>query len=476
MVAYCRVSTEREEQLESLKNQREFFEKFARQSNHSLLKIYTDEGISGKQMKNRVSFMKMLNDARLGLFDIVAVKDVSRFARNTVDFLISVRELKELGIEVLFIASNQTVLGNSEFVLTMFSALAQEESANLSERVKFGKKINAKHGKVPNFVYGYDRIDKFTLKINKKQSEVVKKIFDMYVKEKAGSGKIAEFLSENNIPTYKNLKVWTPKTVRRILKNPIYCGTLISKKTEGTNFLTGKRVKIGDVSEYTFKKLELAVISEDVFLKAQKITESRRVLKGKEEGVKKIYSKYVFSAHITCNYCGKYFSRRIYKNKRGIRAVWICGGKNIHGSSFCKNGTVIDEEFLTEEIAKQIFKKIADKGKFILKTNRLINPSSFENTKKADDLSEKKERYINLYAKGMIDESELEKYLLPLNSELKRQANQKGGKGKRTKISEENLYFYIKKVLSGKYANAFLKSLTDGIFSDCDGILRINWK
>ena len=156
MVAYCRVSTERDEQMESLANQREFFKKFAERNHYNLVGIYSDEGISGKQIHKRTSFIKMLNDAKSGLFDIVAVKDVSRFARNTVDFLISVRELKELGIEVLFITSNQTVLGNSEFVLTMFSALAQEESANLSERVKFGKKINAKHGKVPNFVYGYD--------------------------------------------------------------------------------------------------------------------------------------------------------------------------------------------------------------------------------------------------------------------------------------------------------------------------------
>ena len=165
LVAYCRVSTNKNEQLESLSNQQEFFQQFAKNNNHTLIKMYSDEGISGKQMNNRKEFLRLMEDAKLGLFDLVAVKDVSRFARNTVDFLVSIRELKSLNIDVLFLSTNQTILGGSEFVLTMFSALAQEESANLSSRVKFGKKVNAKNGKVPNYIYGYNRVDKFNLEI-----------------------------------------------------------------------------------------------------------------------------------------------------------------------------------------------------------------------------------------------------------------------------------------------------------------------
>ena len=199
LVAYCRVSTDKDEQLESLANQQEFFEKFATRNHHDLIKIYSDEGISGKQMKNRKEFLQLLEDAKLGLFDMVAVKDISRFARNTVDFLIAIRELKALNIEVQFVSINQTILGNSEFVLTMFSAIAQEESANLSSRVKFGKRVNAKHGKVPNFIYGYDWIDRFTLKINEIQAKIVREIFHMYVEEGLGSRRIAKILTNRKV-------------------------------------------------------------------------------------------------------------------------------------------------------------------------------------------------------------------------------------------------------------------------------------
>ena len=163
IAAYCRVSTDKDEQISSLKNQQDFFKGFAEKNGHNLIKIYTDEGISGKQTKNRIGFNQMMSDAEKHMFDMLVVKDISRFARNTVDFLISIRKLKALGIETVFLSVNQTILTSGEFMLTIFSAIAQEESANLSSRIKFGKHQSAIMGKVPNFLYGYDRIDKYNL-------------------------------------------------------------------------------------------------------------------------------------------------------------------------------------------------------------------------------------------------------------------------------------------------------------------------
>lgn len=274
IAAYCRVSTDKEEQLSSLKNQQEFFKSFADKNGHNLIKIYSDEGISGKQMKHRTGFLQMMNDAENHLFEMLVVKDISRFARNTVDFLTSTRRLKALGIDTVFLSVNQTVLCGSEFMLTIFSALAQEESANLSSRIKFGKHQSALLGKVPNFVYGYNRIDKFTLEINPAQADTVKKIFSLYCKG-WGTRKIASYLTDSAVPTLKNCSVWSPKTVRRMLKNPLYNGILISRKTETLDFLTGSRKVVSDTKEYTFQIKNLKIIDDKTFKKAAKIQGER---------------------------------------------------------------------------------------------------------------------------------------------------------------------------------------------------------
>ena len=157
IAAYCRVSTDKEDQLNSLEAQKEFFSEYTSRTGDVLVRLYADEGISGTKIKNRKEFLCMMADAEHHLFDMVVVKDISRFARNTVDLLQSVRKLKALGIETQFLTANMTSMGNSEFVLTIFGALAQEESANTSKRVKFGKKMNAEKGRVPNIVFGYDK-------------------------------------------------------------------------------------------------------------------------------------------------------------------------------------------------------------------------------------------------------------------------------------------------------------------------------
>ena len=171
IAAYCRVSTDKEDQLNSLEAQKSFFSEYCEKTGDNLVRLYADEGISGTKTKNRREFLQMMSDAEHGLFQMVVVKDISRFARNTVDLLQNIRKLKAMGIETQFLTANMTSMGNSEFVLTVFGALAQEESNNTSKRVKFGKKINAEKGRVPNFVYGYDKTigDYFNLTINEER-------------------------------------------------------------------------------------------------------------------------------------------------------------------------------------------------------------------------------------------------------------------------------------------------------------------
>lgn len=276
IAAYCRVSTDKEDQLNSLEAQKEFFSEYTKRTGDNLVRLYADEGISGTKIKNRKEFLRMMSDAEHGLFDMVVVKDISRFARNTVDLLQNVRKLKALGIETQFLTANMTSMGNSEFVLTIFGALAQEESANTSKRVKFGKKMNAEKGRVPNIVYGYDKTigDYFNLTINQEEAAVVRQIYEWYIKDGYGAAKISIFLNERGLRTKRNCQ-WSQNGVCRILTNELYTGKIINGKQEVTDFLTGQRAD-KDASEWmVVERPDLQIIDMETFEQAQQIMKSR---------------------------------------------------------------------------------------------------------------------------------------------------------------------------------------------------------
>lgn len=275
VAAYCRVSTGSDEQLNSLKNQSEFFVSYAKKQGYDLVSIYADRGISGKCSKNRPEFLRMLAESSSGSFDMLLVKDISRFARNTVDFLNGIRHLKSNGVEVRFLSSNQTVLGESEFVLTLFAALAQEESCNLSRRIIFGKLQGAKEGRPASTVYGYNHKQGYVFEINDAEAETVRLIFDMYCGENLGVRKIADRLNRLNIPS-KQGKKWQFKTVRRILSNPLYTGRIVNNKTATEDFLTEKRIKVPQEEWIINFDEKYRIISDKVFNTAQKILETKR--------------------------------------------------------------------------------------------------------------------------------------------------------------------------------------------------------
>ena len=264
IAAYCRVSTGKEDQLNSLEVQKQYFQDYAERNHHRLVHLYADEGISGTKISKREQFKQMLDDAERGCFDLVVVKDISRFARNTVDLLESVRKLKRLGIEVQFLTANMTSMGDSEFVLTMMGALAQEESANTSKRVKFGKKVNAEKGRVPNLVYGYDKIngEYFTMDINQEEAAVIRQIFRWYIDEGYGGSKIASMLNQQGFRTKRGCN-WTQNSVCGILNNELYTGKVINGKQEVTDFLYGKRTDRDQGDWLVVDRPELRIISRE---------------------------------------------------------------------------------------------------------------------------------------------------------------------------------------------------------------------
>ncbi len=415
IAAYCRVSTDKEDQLNSLEAQKEFFIEYVNRTGDNLVKLYADEGISGTKIKNRKEFLKMMSDAEKGLFDMVVVKDISRFARNTVDLLQNIRKLKALGIETQFLTANMTSMGNSEFVLTIFGALAQEESANTSKRVKFGKKLNAEKGRVPNIVYGYDKTigDYFNLSINKKEADVIKQIFKWYTEEGYGAVKIANMLNEKGLKTKRNCS-WSQNAICRILTNELYTGKVVNGKEEIIDFLSGRRKEKDKTQWLVVEKENLRIIDDDTFKKARDILNSRHnAFKITHE---RQSNKHLFSTLIKCKECGWSF-RRVVKKYKNTYIRWVCSGHNGRGADSCPNAQTIDEDELIEVIEEYFAGVLKQKKKVIdsvLMEFKKVYKEKDENIEREKEITQSiaklnkaRQKYMDMYTDDLITREEL---------------------------------------------------------------------
>lgn len=425
IAAYCRVSTDKTDQLNSLEAQKNFFTEFTEKNGHTLVRLYADEGISGTKIKNRTEFQRLMRDAQKGLFQMVVVKDISRFARNTVDFLQSIRQLKALNIETVFLTANQTVLGNSEFVLTIFGALAQEESANTSKRIKFGKKINAEKGRVPNYVYGYDKVpgDYFNLTVNPAESEIVKEIFTLYISDGYGASRIASILNDRGIKTKRGCQ-WTQNAIMRILTNQIYIGKIINGKEEISDFLTGKRDKRDESRWYIMERPQLRIISDETFTRAQQILSKRN--NAFQNAHHRQSTRHLFSTLIKCRECGHSFRRTIYKD----RARWVCCERNLNGKSACPNAIVLEEDLLTSKLT-EYFAQIMDNKDVMIKNivtefervykNKNDNEEyGAELTQRKAALEKKRQKFMDMYVDEIITRTELNEKVRVIDAELEK--------------------------------------------------------
>lgn len=495
IAAYARVSTEKESQVESFEKQIEFFNEFTKKNGYELYKLYADEGISGKQIKHRKQFQQMMQDAKAKKFDKVVVKDVSRFARNTVDLLQSIRELKSYGIEVDFLNNGEIMEGGSEFILTILGAMAQQESANMSKRVKFGKDITAKKGRVPNIVFGYDKIpdERYTLKINEEEAKIVKEIFESYVYKGIGTTKIAWDLNDRGIRTKKTKSKWVQTSIVRMLKNPIYTGRVTNKKSEVTDFITGTRKDLPEEEWITVERPEMRIISDELFNRAQEILAQRSnefKLNNKREK-----TEYVFSTLIYCKHCG-YSFRRIKRKytadgKEYIR--WVCSGRNSMGVNHCPNTTVIDEEELLNAIKEYLKSIISNKKNFMKAVEkefekitklRESNERSEESLlKEIEKVTTKKQKYMEMFQNEVINIQELKKYTSSLNEDiarLERELKLITSEIKEKDVLEKELTKTIKTVddiLNNQtITNAMLKTLIDVIEVDSDSNVEVRLK
>lgn len=352
---YCRVSTDKKDQLNSLSNQVEYFNKIINSDeNYIIYKTYIDEGLSGTSIKKRTAFNQMIRDAYNDCFDLIFTKEVSRFARNTVDTLIFTRNLKERGIGVIFVSDNINTLDcDGELRLTIMSSIAQEESRKISQRIKWGQHIQMDKGFVfGNGTYGYNLTDG-VITINKYESEIVKQIFEMFLTQKKSTYKIAKELTYKGIKTSKG-NDFSPASIRRILKNEKYTGDLTISKTITTDFLSHKREYNTD--SHTIKNHHEAIISHDIFNKAKKLlTNCSR----KKQSDKFWFSSKVIYKGTDYRYTTYYTDGRLY----GLRCRYVKDSPLIKYSylyNTVKNA--VDNLIKTDLHAKKIIKSLYLQG------------------------------------------------------------------------------------------------------------------
>lgn len=353
--AYCRVSTDTDEQAGSLESQRIFFKEYIdRHEGWELAGVYYDEGISGTQTKKREGFNRMIEDALHHRINLILTKEVSRFARNTVDTLWYTRKLRDAGVGVIFIIDNiDTRQADGELRLTIMASMAQEESRKTSERVKWGQKRRMERG----VVFGRDlmgyTVRNGKMEINEKEAPVIRAVFHKYTNEGKGTHVIAgELLKEGMMP--KNSAVWNPSVILRILRNEKYVGDLCQKKTITPDYLTHeKKQNHGEEEMVYLTDHHEPIIDRNLWNRTRDELKRRGVSEGEKI---KYSSRYWCSGKLYCGLCGKHFVSRTKKLKNGKQyKAWRCYTAANHGAatisvdgnhSGCSNGSVNEQSLI----------------------------------------------------------------------------------------------------------------------------------
>lgn len=332
VAAYCRVSTDHEDQANSFESQQRYFKQYIeRNPDWELYEIFADEGISGTNTKKRSEFKRMIACAKEGDFDLIITKEISRFARNTLDSIYYTRDLKKHGVGVIFMNDNiNTLDGDAELRLAIMSSIAQEESRKTSERVKWGQKRRMEQGVVfGRSMLGYDVKDgKMT--INEEGAKIVRLIFHKFANENKGTHVIARELREAGI-TPMRVKEWSNTVILRVIRNEKYCGDLVQKKTFTPDFLSHeKKYNRGEEEFVIIKDHHEPIVSRELFEKANRILDEKSLT---QEGKAKHSNRYPFSGKIKCGCCGSSYVARYKNRKNGTRyKAWRCYKSATQGS------------------------------------------------------------------------------------------------------------------------------------------------
>ena len=371
VAAYCRVSTDQEDQLHSLESQRSYFEAYIhRNPQWQLAGLYADEGISGTSVRKRLAFQQMISDARQGRFQLLLTKEISRFARNTLDSIYYTRQLKQWGVGVLFLQDNINTLDpDAELRLTILASIAQEESRKTSDRVKWGQKRRMEQGVVfGRSMLGYD-VREGQLLLNEKGAQTVRLIFHLFVVEGMGTHAIARQLQQQGIPTCRGLPQWSNTAVLRTLRNEKYCGDLVQKKTFTPDYLTHqKKRNQGQEELVILRNHHPPIVPRELWEQAQEELARREALARRKKS--RHSGRCGLSGKIFCGFCGAPFICRSCPRKSGeLYRAWRCREAARHGRlRFNQEGP--PSGCLCRQVNHLFLLKIIAKTASILATNR----------------------------------------------------------------------------------------------------------
>lgn len=437
VAAYCRVSTDHEDQLNSYRSQLQYYtDKISENKDWMMAGIYADEAITGTQVSKREGFQKMINDCLAGQIDMVITKSISRFARNTLDTLKYVRLLKEKNIEVFFEDENINTLSmDGELLLVVLSSVAQQEVENISSNVKKGLAMKMSRGEIVGFTgalgYDYDPETK-TMSVNEEEAKIVRYIFKRYV-EGMGAHVIARELMQMGALTGSGSKTWHDTTVIGIIKNEKYKGDLLQGKTFTVDPITKRRLdNLGESDKYLMKDHHEAIVSEELWDQAQAILKRRQ---GNHENARmnptayrEMFSrKYAFSCMCKCGFCGATLTRRSWHSGTKYQTpIWLCIQASKHGKKYCPKCKAITEEAL-ESAFVESYRIITDDHKdvleeFLQRTEETLNakPTAQEISrvrKELDLLKKKQQNLLDMHLEERIDFQTFEEKKLELEKE-----------------------------------------------------------
>ncbi len=353
VAGYARVSTDHDEQLTSYEAQLDYYTNLIlNRADWEFAGMYSDEGVTGTSTKKREGFQNMVTDALAGKIDLIITKSVSRFARNTVDSLSTIRMLKDHGIEVYFEKENiWTFDTKGELLITIMSSLAQEESRSISENVTWGHRKRFADGKVSvpysRFI-GYDKGPDGTLVVNPDEAKIIRLIYGEFLSGFSFRA-IAKKLTEMGIKTAYGKDKWDRSTIKSILTNEKYKGDALLQKTYIADFLTKRQIhNKGEIPQYYVEGSHEAIIEPAVFDRVQDIIKKRKAARA--------YSGLtIFSSKIQCGNCGSWYGPHVWhSNDKYRRVVWQCNGKYA-GGKFCKT------PHLTDDVIKTAFVSVLNK-------------------------------------------------------------------------------------------------------------------
>ena len=375
VAAYCRVSTDDEEQLTSYEAQMSYYtEKITKTPEWTMTQVFADEGITGTSVKSRKDFQRMIRQCRQGKIDLILTKSLSRFSRNTLDVIKYTRELRNLGVSVIFEKENiNSIYPESEFLITLYGAFAQSESESISANVRWGKRQAMKAGRAIiqyKRLLGYEKGADGKPKIVPDQAETIRFIYDRYLAGDTLRSLKAQ-LEADGVPYITGEAVWNISGLQSILQNEKYCGDVLLQKTFIKDCISKKVIKnTGQLPKVLIQNHHEPIISREIFDAVQEETARRNAAaastkKSAPTGLGKYSAKHALTGILVCGECGTLYRRVVWTQKEQKRPVWRCVSRLDYGKRYCKHSPTLDEEPLHQAILAAVNTVMSRKDELI---------------------------------------------------------------------------------------------------------------